>query len=83
MQASKIQPEQVYAIKHDDRLVRFYVKAVVTISDSHTKVYLAGRRTCSDSGDGANQRAIRRTKPKKHETRLEGGPLSRRTGEHQ
>jgi hypothetical protein len=30
MQASKIQPEQVYAIKHDDRLVRFYVKAVVT-----------------------------------------------------
>ncbi len=50
---------------------------------AHTKVYLAGRRTCSDSGDGANQRAIRRTKPKKHETRLEGGPLSRRTGEHQ
>jgi hypothetical protein len=30
MPASKIQPEQVYAIKHDDRLVRFYVKAVVT-----------------------------------------------------
>ena len=30
MPASKIQPEQVYAIKHDDGLVRFYVKAVVT-----------------------------------------------------
>ena len=37
---------------------------------ARTKVYLAGRRTCSDSGDGANQRALirgerspRNTKP--------------------